>query len=103
MAAIRKACKKQGQPSLAGTSCYALCHPCPMCMSALMLAQVRHLYFVVDIPEKNAVLTQLNAGIDHYRELAKPFQQRQTRGWQVLEERERVIQILKDWNQTFKK
>ncbi|MBU4263952.1 MAG: nucleoside deaminase [Proteobacteria bacterium] len=45
MVAIRKACHKLKDYSLAGCSIYVNCEPCPMCLSALYWAGIDKIYF----------------------------------------------------------
>lgn len=43
--AIREACKKLGTYDLSGYVLYATGHPCPMCMSAIIWANIKKIYF----------------------------------------------------------
>ena len=43
--AIREACKKLGTYDLSGYVLYATGHPCPMCMSAIIWAYIKKVYF----------------------------------------------------------
>lgn len=43
--AIREACKKLGTYDLSGYVLYATGHPCPMCMSAIIWANIKKVYF----------------------------------------------------------
>lgn len=43
--AIREACKKLGTYDLTGYVLYATGHPCPMCMSAIIWANIKKVYF----------------------------------------------------------
>ena len=43
--AIREACKKLGTYDLSGYVLYATGHPCPMCMSAIICANIKKAYF----------------------------------------------------------
>ena len=43
--AIREACKKLGTCDLSGYVLYATGHPCPMCMSAIIWANIKKVYF----------------------------------------------------------
>ncbi len=42
--AIRKACKKLGTYDLSGCRLYATGYPCPMCMSAIIWANIKEVY-----------------------------------------------------------
>jgi len=44
MNAIRKACKKLGTHDLSGYELYATGYPCPMCMSAIIWANIKKVY-----------------------------------------------------------
>lgn len=43
--AIRHACRAAGSFSLAGTTIYASCEPCPMCLAAIYWARIDRLVF----------------------------------------------------------
>lgn len=43
--AIRAACEKLGTHDLAGCTMFSSCEPCPMCLSAVIWANIRRLYF----------------------------------------------------------
>lgn len=48
MQALRAASRQLGRPDLKGSIVYASGHPCPMCLSALVLAQVDAVYYAFD-------------------------------------------------------
>lgn len=48
MQALRAASRHLGRPDLKGSIVYASGHPCPMCLSALVLAQVDAVYYAFD-------------------------------------------------------
>jgi tRNA(Arg) A34 adenosine deaminase TadA len=43
--AIREACRKLGDFSLAGCDIYASCEPCPMCLAAVYWARIDRIYY----------------------------------------------------------
>lgn len=43
--AIRNACKKLGTHDLTGYILYTTAYPCPMCMSAIMWANIKQVYY----------------------------------------------------------
>lgn len=43
--AIREACRKLGTHDLSGYTIYSSCEPCPMCLSAIIWANIKTLYF----------------------------------------------------------
>lgn len=43
--AIRNACKKLGTQDLSGMTIYSSCEPCPMCLSAIVWSNIRHIKF----------------------------------------------------------
>lgn len=45
MVAVREACKKLGTMDLSGCEVYATCEPCPMCVGAMMWANIKKVYF----------------------------------------------------------
>jgi guanine deaminase len=46
--AIRAACTRRGDFSLAGTTLYASCEPCPLCLAAALWARVDRVLFAAD-------------------------------------------------------
>lgn len=48
MEAIRAASKKLGSLSLEGCTVYASGHPCPMCLGAILMTNVKDVYFAFD-------------------------------------------------------
>ena len=49
MNAIRKACKKLGTYDLTGCELYATGYPCPMCLSAIIWANIKKVYYCNDV------------------------------------------------------
>lgn len=43
--AIRNACKKLGTYDLTGCELYTSCYPCPMCLSAIIWANIKRVYY----------------------------------------------------------
>ena len=46
--AIREACKVLNTNDLSGCVLYTSCEPCPMCLSAIIWANIKHVYFGCD-------------------------------------------------------
>lgn len=51
MMAIRKACKKLGTYDLSGCELYTTGEPCPMCMSAILWANIEKVYYGCNIKD----------------------------------------------------
>ncbi len=43
--AIRDACQALGTHDLSGCEIYTSCYPCPMCLSAIIWANIKHVYY----------------------------------------------------------
>lgn len=48
MNAIRLACKKLGTHDLSGCTLYTTAYPCPMCLSAIIWANIKEVYYGAD-------------------------------------------------------
>lgn len=48
VAAIRLACRELGTHDLSGSTLYASCEPCPMCLATALWAKVGRIYFAAD-------------------------------------------------------
>jgi len=46
--AIREACLKKGSHDLSGCSLYTTCFPCPMCLSAIIWANISCVYYALE-------------------------------------------------------
>lgn len=53
--AIRDACRRLGTHDLSGCTIYATGFPCPMCMSAIIWANIREVYFSADYDDASAI------------------------------------------------
>jgi tRNA(Arg) A34 adenosine deaminase TadA len=71
--AIREACSRLGNFSLAGAQIFSSCEPCPMCLSAIYWARLDKIWYAATRQDAAAV------GFDDeflYRELPLPLDQR---------------------------
>ncbi len=57
--AIRKLGEMIGKTTLSGFTLYTTCEPCPMCMSAAILAKIDTLFFGCDIPTIATYMDQI--------------------------------------------
>ena len=72
--AIRNACSKLSTFDLEGSTIYSSCEPCPLCLGAIYWAHISHLYCGGTKDDAEAI----NFGDAFiYRELAKPYADRQ--------------------------
>lgn len=53
--AIRAACKKLGTYDLSGCELYATSQPCPMCLSAIIWANIKKVYYCNDYADTEAI------------------------------------------------
>jgi len=90
--AIRDACRRLKQFSLAGCELYASCEPCPMCLAAAYWARLDRVYYAAT--RRDAT----RAGFDDqrfYRELARPRSRRALPLRQLLRDEARAV--LAEW------
>ena len=57
--AIRDAARKLGTVDLRGTVLYSSCEPCPLCVSAMLIAGVSELYYAAGMDQAGAALGPL--------------------------------------------
>ena len=55
IAAIRDACKNLGSFDLSGANIYTTGEPCPMCLGAILWANIEKIYFGCSIKENNMI------------------------------------------------
>lgn len=53
--AIRLACQKLGTYDLSGCVLYATGYPCPMCLSAIMWANIKEVYYGTDLSDAEKI------------------------------------------------
>ncbi|CCY27146.1 cMP/dCMP deaminase zinc-binding protein [Acholeplasma sp. CAG:878] len=53
--AIRKACKKLNTHDLTGYKIYATGYPCPMCLSAIIWANIKEVYYGTDLKDAEKI------------------------------------------------
>lgn len=53
--AIREACKKLGTYDLSGCAIYTTGYPCPMCISAIIWANIKDVYYGTDLKDANRI------------------------------------------------
>jgi len=94
MVAIRAACQRLGDFSLAGCQIYSSCEPCPMCLAAIYWARLDRLYFAASRSDAAAI------GFDDellYQELGKATAQRQLPTEQAL--RDEAASMMSRWRE----
>ena len=74
MQAVRSASKSLGTTDLSGSVVYASGYPCPMCLSAMYLAGVKHVYYAYSNEDGAPYDLSAERG---YIELERPLEQRQ--------------------------
>lgn len=90
--AIRQACQALQSFSLRGASLYCSCEPCPMCLAAIYWARLDAVYFAAEHTDAAAI------GFDDafiYRELGKPWNERQLKKAQAA--RRRALRAFAAW------
>lgn len=95
VSAIRIACKKLKTYNLSGCIIYTSCEPCPMCLSAIYWAKIKHIYYA------NTKTDAANIGFDDhflYEEMEKPMALRTIPFAQIL--RNEAIDAFKRWTES---
>jgi guanine deaminase len=85
--AIRDACQRRADFSLAGCEIYASCEPCPLCLAAIWWARVDRIWFAAECADA------ARAGFDDsnfYRQLALPPGERAVPMQQLLADEARL-------------
>ncbi len=54
--AIRDACRRLGTTDLVGLDLYTSCEPCPLCVSAMMIAGIGQLYYAASLVQSARVI-----------------------------------------------
>lgn len=67
--AIRKACKKLGTFDLSGCEVYTTGYPCPMCLSAMLWANVEKFYYGCNIEDNESIGFRDNKFEDNLEQL----------------------------------
>ena len=105
--AIRDACRNLGTVDLSGCELYTSCEPCALCVAAMEIARISHLYYAADLDLANDCLHDLpdsaRFGIDpaHLRaECGTPVERRSMPSHQAL--REDAAEVLTAWVQKLK-
>lgn len=56
--AIRDACAKLKTTDLSGCELYTSCEPCPLCVSAMMIAGIGQLYYAASLEQSGALIAR---------------------------------------------
>jgi len=92
MVAIRDACRRLKTFILEGCDLYTSCEPCPMCLSAIYWARLKHVYYANTREDAQKIEFD-----DHliYEEVATPISQRKIPMKQLL--RSEALAAFKEW------
>ena len=100
--AIRDACRRLGTVDLRGCDLYTSCEPCALCVAAMEIAGISHLYYAADMGQAGAVLGALPEearfpiDVDRLRyECAHTINQRHLPAKQAMDSE--AAKILQDW------
>ncbi len=90
--AIRKACKRLKTFQLDDCDLYTSCEPCPMCLSAIYWARIRHVFYA----NTRQDAARINFDDDFiYREVALPIRKRALVMKQILHSE--ALAAFKEW------
>jgi guanine deaminase len=93
--AVRDACANLKTTDLSGTELYSSCEPCPLCVSAMLIAGVAKLYYAASL-EQSDVFDPSNPAIDLLRrESALPPSARAMPSEQKLDGE--AVKVLEAW------
>jgi tRNA(Arg) A34 adenosine deaminase TadA len=56
--AVRDACRKLKTTDLSGADLYSSCEPCPLCVSAMMIAGISQLYYAASLEQSGALIAR---------------------------------------------
>ncbi len=90
--AIREACRKLDDFSLAGCEIYTSCEPCPMCLAAIYWARLERMYYA------NSREDAADIGFDDafiYDEIPKPVEQRSLPSMRMLDRE--ALTVFAEW------
>lgn len=100
--AIRDACRRLGSVDLRGCDLYTSCEPCALCVAAMEIAGISHLYYAASMSHAGAALGALPESarfpidVDRLRhECAHPVDQRYLPAMQAMARD--AADILDDW------
>jgi len=95
--AIRDACRKLGTTDLTETDLYSSCEPCPLCVSAMMIAGISKLYYAATLEQSSQAIPRGKMpAIDMMRrELALPTPGRAMPSEQKLADES--VSVLEAW------
>jgi tRNA(Arg) A34 adenosine deaminase TadA len=100
--AIRDACRRLETVDLRGCELYTSCEPCALCVAAMEIVGISHLYYAADMGQAGAVLSLLPEevrfpiDVDRLRhECAHAIDQRHMPAMQAIDHE--AVEILNDW------
>ncbi len=56
--AVRDACARLKTTDLTGCELYSSCEPCPLCVSAMMIAGITQLYYAASLEQSGAIIAR---------------------------------------------
>lgn len=100
--AIRDACRRLGTVDLRGCDLYTSCEPCALCVAAMEIAGISHLYYAADMGQAGAALGALPEDVRFpidvdrlQHECARPIDQRHLPAMQAMDRD--ATDVLQDW------
>lgn len=90
--AIRDACRNLGSTDLSGCDLYTSCEPCALCVAAMRIAGIRHLYYAASLDQSGRALDAVGPevrpridAVDLREEVGLPVEERRSPSTRLMD------------------